>query len=401
MKKTITLLFCLLLTTHLQANTDSRTWTLVAGESFTAALISYDKENAKVKLQQGEKEAVDYPLADLNEVDKQWLKKWRKIQDEMTIALAKVKGEFFHSQTVGKYAVDYYTYYPSSYNSSNEKLPLLLLFSPSGKGQRLLKRHIEAAEKVGMIILAPDVFRNHVSFEILDPIFEELLSTIKSSIDYDENSFFMGGSSGGAMNAYGWTSKYPGSWTGIYANGGWLGGYDYYDWPYPAGLKIAMLNGHKDRGVNRWAPRDKKLLEKLGSKVQIFSFEGGHQIADVATQIKAMTWLIEGSKLYEGFTVDKELLFDTHFIEAEQLIVSSKKAFKAAERIFTQVRFTGLSRKEVLAMLGDPEKLNSFNEAKEKEANSPLVYVLHDGQSEEHWTLIFVNDKVVEVKHDT
>ena len=122
---------------------------------------------------------------------------------------------------MGEAAVDYYTYYPSCYNNiHNEKLPLLLLFSPSGKGQRLLKRHIEAAEKVGMIIIAPDVFRNHVPYEKLDPIFEELRSTIKTSIDYDEDSFFMGGSSGGAMSAYRWSSKYEGPWAGIYANGG-------------------------------------------------------------------------------------------------------------------------------------------------------------------------------------
>ena len=44
MKRIIALLFCLLLTTQLQANTDNRTWTLVGGESFVAALISYDKE---------------------------------------------------------------------------------------------------------------------------------------------------------------------------------------------------------------------------------------------------------------------------------------------------------------------------------------------------------------------
>ena len=177
----------------------------------------------------------------------------------------------------------------------------------------------------------------------------------------------------------------------------WLGGTKYHDKPYPA-MRVAMVNGHKDRGVNRVSPLVKKALEARGSTVKIFPFEGGHQLADVVTQIKAMTWLIEGSKLYEGFTKDKELLFDTHFIEGEQLIVSSKMAFEAADRIFTQVDFSRLSRKEVLAMLGDPEKLNSFSETKGTEADSPLIYLLHDGQNQESWELIFEDDKVVELR---
>jgi hypothetical protein len=80
-------------------------------------------------------------------------------------------------------------------------------------------------------------------------------------------------------------------WAGIYANGGWLGGYDYYDWPYPGGMRIVMVNGNNDHS-SRWLERDSQLLGSKGNNVVLFSFDGGHQAAPPKTRIKALKWLI-------------------------------------------------------------------------------------------------------------
>ena len=379
--KGLVLVVFFLVTLFAQANTDMRTWTFKDGESFRASLISYDKENATVTLKKNDITEGEYKLSELTDLDIEWLKKWRKIQDEMTIALVRVGGEFTHSQTIGDLAHDYYCYFPEKYQDSQEALPLLILFSPGGRGQGVLKRHIEAAEKVGFILVSADVFKNNTSFDILDPAFAELLETIKANVTFDPNQIFMGGLSGGGALAYHYSAKFSENWAGIYSNGGWLGGEKFYDLAFPLGMRVAMVNGHKDGGANNWVERDTEALEKRLALVKVFSFEGGHQVADVATQMKAMAWLIEDSRFYRGFSQDKELLSDTYFIKDQQLIVSTAKAFKAAERLFTQINFIGLKKSEVITLLGAPEKLNSFGEAAEP-VQGPMrtEYPDHDKQ---------------------
>ena len=108
----------------------------------------------------------------------------------------------------------------------------------------------------------------------------------------------MGGNSGGAMRAYNYTAQVDRPWAGVYANAGWMGGYDYYDWPYPSGMRIAMVNGNNDH-ANRWLERDGKLLSSKGNKVVVFSFDGGHQPAPPKSRSKALEWLINESGNYD------------------------------------------------------------------------------------------------------
>jgi hypothetical protein len=56
-------------------------------------------------------------------------------------------------------------------------------------------------------------------------------------------------------------------------------------------MRVAMVNGNNDH-ANRWLERDIKLLESRGSKVVLFSFDGGHQSPSPKTCIKALKWLI-------------------------------------------------------------------------------------------------------------
>jgi hypothetical protein len=86
-----------------------------------------------------------------------------------------------------------------------------------------------------------------------------------------------------------------GPWTGIYANGGWLGGKDFEELGYPAGMKVAMINGHQDKAANHWVDHDKEILEKNGSLVKAFAFEGGHQVPPIQSQIEALLWLLNDS----------------------------------------------------------------------------------------------------------
>ena len=84
--------------------------------------------------------------------------------------------------------------------------------------------------------------------------------------------------------------KHP--WAGIYSNGGWLGGEEYYNAPYPSGMRIAMVNGNQDKAANHYVKPDSNVLIKAGNTVGVIVFEGGHQEPPVHSQIQAFNWLL-------------------------------------------------------------------------------------------------------------
>jgi predicted esterase len=121
--------------------------------------------------------------------------------------------------------------------------------------------------------------------------FQELLPQIEAKVAHDPNRIFMGGVSGAALRAYMYSAKISRPWAGIFANGGWLGGSENYDLPYPK-MRVAMLNGDKDNGANHYLNPDTAVLQKAGCAVSVHAFEGGHQLAPPSVQTKAMRWLL-------------------------------------------------------------------------------------------------------------
>lgn len=282
------------------ANTEERTWTLKSGEKIRAAQLSYDTESGEVILLIGDKEQRSLQLNELSPIDQAWLVEWDQIEKEMDILIDVLGGRFEHYVAEGEFTTDFYVYYPTVC-TTNKNRPMLILFSALGNAARYSKLFVEAAELHGIVTVACAQFYNTPKDEGDSEMlrrFQELLPIIEATVPHDPKRVFMGGSSGGAMRAYNYTAQVDRPWAGVYANAGWLGGYEYYDWPYPSGMRIAMVNGNNDH-ANRWLERDGKLLGSKGNKVVVFSFDGGHQAAPPKSRSKGLEWLINEGGAYD------------------------------------------------------------------------------------------------------
>lgn len=275
------------------ANTDERIWTLNSGEKLRAAQLSCDSGSGEVLFVVNDSEKRIVRFEDLSEEDRIWLEEWLAVEKEMDLLVQRLGGRFVHEVAEGEYTTDFYVYYPTACQT-NKNLPLLILFNASGKASGYLKNFAEAAEELGIVVVGCGSFYNTHDAALEDEMterFKELLPIIEAVVPHDPSRVFMGGNSGGAMRAYGYTAEIGRPWAGIYANAGWLGGYDSYGLPYPSGMRIAMVNGKKDH-ANRWLERDRKLLTLRGNVTRLFYFDGGHERATPEKRAEALKWLI-------------------------------------------------------------------------------------------------------------
>ncbi len=277
------------------ANTDERMWTLNSGEELRAAQLSYDSESGDVLFMMHNSEKRIVQFEDLSEENQRWLLEWLEVEKEMNLLMERLGGRFVHEVAEGEaYTTDFYVYYPAVCEK-NKNLPMLILFNAGGNASRYLKNFVESAEEHGIVIVGCASFHNSSDHKVYADMlerFKELLPIIEATVPHDPARLFMGGNSGGAMRAYTYAAKIDRPWAGIYANAGWLGGYDSYGLPYPSDMRIAMVNGTRDHS-NRWLERDKKLLTIKGNNVRVLKFDGGHTIATQESRSEALKWLID------------------------------------------------------------------------------------------------------------
>ena len=163
---------------------------------------------------------------------------------------------------------------------------------------------MEAAEATNMVIIACGTFRNtdddfKLESAMLERFREAFPQILERVPQIDHKRIFMGGSSGGAWRAYHYSAWVEFPWAGIYANGGWLGGPKYYDLPYPADMRVIIVNGNQDH-ANRSIPKVTEILQDAGNTVGIIAFEGGHQVPPTSSQIKSFNWLLEQGNIIEN-----------------------------------------------------------------------------------------------------
>ncbi|MEI6560477.1 MAG: hypothetical protein WCO68_00150 [Verrucomicrobiota bacterium] len=302
-----------LLSVTCRANTNVRNWKLQTGESFSAELMSYEESTGVVHLRIDESVDREFQSKSFSLPDQAWLKEWKHIADEMEALRKKLGGTVSFHQSTGPLGTGFYVYRPSK-TKPDQKLPLFILFEPGGNARRFLMRFIEAAESTRCSIVCCDTFRNtkdnpDIEAEMLER-FRLLLPLIEKTVTHDPQQVFLGGASGGAWRAYHYVTQVSRPWAGIFANGGWLGGWKYYNLPYPPKLRVAMVNGDRDIGANHWVDTDSDLLTKCGDTVTVMSFEGAHQIPPASVQIKAFNWLLgrpevnpDGWKKWQSYLV--------------------------------------------------------------------------------------------------
>ena len=279
--------------THLCANSEERQWQAKDGSKFNAEIASVDEKNQIVTLRLFGGKKISMAFGDLSALDKSWLFEWIEMNEEL---MAKVKEYGGRLERVddkeGKGIPGFFVYHPSGEVVAQKPRPLMFLFDPSGNPMRYILRHMEAAEKTKMTIICSETFRNGQDMVETSKKFDAMSPLIGSSVPYDKNRFFLGGTSGGAMSAF-HTSAYllNTKFAGIYSNVGWLGSEEVEKQAYPA-YRVAMVNGDKDLGVARVMDSVTKILQERGCTVSLFAFEGGHQIPPPSVQIKSFRWLL-------------------------------------------------------------------------------------------------------------
>ncbi len=281
----------------LRANSDERAWFPVEGNSFRAELVRYEEAAGRVVLRfRDDGDERVFPVDHFGAIDRAWLAEWAEMEDDLNALVAELGGKLAHLVTTGEHPTDLFVYTPSAALAEGAPPPpALILFHPGGKAARYVKSHMEAAEKSGLLLVACGQFSNTRSEEKGAEMllrFREVFPQILSRVRLDPARIFLGGTSGGAARAYHYTAKVAHPWAGVYANGGWLNGVKYYDLPYPAGMRIAMVNGNLDAPANSWVERDGAVLRRAGSTVGVFAFEGGHQVPPPLHQQIAFEWLL-------------------------------------------------------------------------------------------------------------
>ena len=302
MKKTGSIAVFLLATLSvLSANTDNRLWRLKDDKSVYAELVNYDEGTGDVHLRINEEEDIVYPFDQFQVIDKAWLVEWLEFSEDLNIKVEELGGSLSSYQSQGKYPTDFYVYEPSNGLAGDER-SLLILFHPGGKGARLLKRFLESSEETKTVIVACDTFRNTGSNvekeKALYDRFVELLPFIEATVVHNSTKLYMGGASGGAWRAFHYAAWIERPWAGILSMGGWLGGEDYYDLEYPK-MKVAFVNGNQDHAANQYVEPDTEVLEKRDCEIAVIAFEGGHQVAPVSAQIKALYWLTNQEEYFQ------------------------------------------------------------------------------------------------------
>ncbi len=288
--KLITILSLFLFIGFSQANTSVRAWSYADGKTFKALILAWDAKTDLVTLSDGGDSTYTVKRTELSLADQAYVRQWFNHREKLDKKLKETGGEMLYLQSTGTWNSDYYVYKPSTYKADGTA-PLLVLFSSSGTGYRMMLRHFEAAEKSGMVLVTLDYYSNRTMGAESDKHFTELLPQLET-ISHDPKKLFLGGDSGGALRAYQYSATFDRPWAGIYANGGWLG--RNYTRKYRSNMRVAMINGHKDRNALHFTKADTDHLTKIRQcNVALFSFEGGHQLAPTDAQLEAFNWLLE------------------------------------------------------------------------------------------------------------
>lgn len=278
------------------ANTAIRSWSHSDGTAFDAMIMDWNASNDIVKLSNDAGEISEIKRADLSFSDQAYVRQWFSYREKLDNQLKEMGGTMEFLQTTGSYKTDYYVYKPSTYKADGSA-PLMVLFSSSGTGYRMMLRHFEAAEKAGIVLVTADYYSNKTLYykdqgqeKVSVDYFREMLPQLET-ISHDPKKLFLGGDSGGALRAYIYSALFDRPWAGIYANGGWLR--RDYTMQCRLGMRVAMVNGHKDADAIAFVKKDSDYLStQRQCDVALFSFEGGHQLAPPEAQLEAFNWLL-------------------------------------------------------------------------------------------------------------
>lgn len=272
---------------------EPRTWHSADGQTVEATWLSYDPSVGAVEIQVVNGGRFVLPVTRLSDADQEWVveadrarkEAERKLFEELK-ARAGTRQRF---EVVGKHTTSYHAYFPKNYNPENPP-PLIIMFSPGGNGRGIISNLIQGCEELGWVAVGVDTLRNRADEQEFTERFDEVLPDILAQIRPNPDRLYMGGFSGGASRAFGYTAAYEQNWRGVLSFGGWLGG-SRNPKETAQNMRVAIVNGDGDRGANGWVEHDSKLLKKRKNTVTVITFPGGHVIAPPEVVTEAMKWL--------------------------------------------------------------------------------------------------------------
>lgn len=270
-----------------------RDWESADGRKIVAELVSYDAASGSLRIRRVDGSEYSLSREKLSQADQAYLTDYARRRDEELAAAAKaaaaVAGKTVAHDVPGDPAATFHVYYPTVYGKAG-KLPMLILFSPSGGGPSILNSFREAAEECGWIAVGCGYLRNGMDEKVGHEVFTRMLPLIEKAVpNHDPERLYLGGMSGGASRAFMFSAAFARPWKGVISCGGWLGTEPERD--YPKRMAVAFVNGDKDRGANSYVVRDTEILEKNRAKCRLFEFPGGHVIGPKPVLVEAMKWV--------------------------------------------------------------------------------------------------------------
>ena len=182
---------------------------------------------------------------------------------------------------------------PKNYDGIKE-YPLLFALHPAGRGQEYLRVLSPLANSSHAIVAASTSYANGQKFDEFVPKVKAAVEEITKAYKVKKGGVYLVGLSGGGMAAYVACHQNPDLIDGVIINNGSV---------HPSVLdddndgkwgikKAAIISGKKDKVIPPdIIERDAKLLEKVDTKVKVFTFSGAHTFAPASVYQKALEWM--------------------------------------------------------------------------------------------------------------
>ncbi|MBP5470037.1 MAG: hypothetical protein J6Z11_12425 [Candidatus Riflebacteria bacterium] len=188
---------------------------------------------------------------------------------------------------------DYVIFLPTGINSYIPR-PVIMGFSPSGRGQDIIDIWQDAAEEYNCIIIASNLVKNGMDIQKeLVKIKSDLKNEFIQEYPIDLNRVIAVGSSGGGMASHLFSFLHPDTISAVITNVGYIHeGTLAKSKIYPRNKICAFLAGTTDYNY-KLMKEDLKFLKEHGWTCKWIEFVGGHVMAPQERRKEALKFVLD------------------------------------------------------------------------------------------------------------
>ncbi len=221
----------------------------------------------------------------------------------------------------------YALYLPKSY-SETKKWPIIISFSPAGRGTDPVSLCLEAAEKFGFIVIGSNNSRNGPS-EPINKAYKAIKVEIEKRFSIDPKRIYSFGMSGGSRVALRMAASEPDLFRGVIASAAFINPADDFK---DKNIFIYGIVGDEDFNYPEYL-RGAPILEKSKTPYWIEIFQGKHQWPAkelVFEAIEMFDYLYQKTLEGKGL-LQAEQIIKTRLAKAEQMITKKLWVHASAE----------------------------------------------------------------------